>query len=143
MQDQHATALATLGGALGAVSGVAAPERLQAGTAGPGGTHAALKPGGPPGMDASTRAPRATAVGLLCRCQDGAFRLTHGGASGDQVHTLLPELQCFHQLRDARREHLQRSSRGRSATSRGRCRTGAGEGVRGGGTAKEDWCVAL
>ena len=37
-------------------------------------------------------------------------------AAGDQVHALLPALQRLDQLPDPRREHLQRSSRRRSAT---------------------------
>ena len=37
-------------------------------------------------------------------------------AAGDQVHALLPALQRLDQLPDTRREHLQRSSRRRSAT---------------------------
>ena len=58
-------------------------------------------------------------------------------AAGDQVHALLPALQRLDQLPDTRREHLQRSSRDRSARELQRRRASwMGGGGRGGGTAK-------
>ena len=59
-------------------------------------------------------------------------------AAGDQVHALLPALQRLDQLPDPRREHLQRSSRRRSATRELQRRRASwtGGGGRGGGTAK-------
>ena len=62
-------------------------------------------------------------------------------AAGDQVHALLPALQRLDQLPDPRREHLQRSSRRRSATRELQRRRRAGRAEAGGAAALQNEAV--
>ena len=62
-------------------------------------------------------------------------------AAGDQVHALLPALQRLDQLPDTRREHLQRSSRRRSATRELQRRRRAGRAEAGGAAALQNEAV--
>ena len=62
-------------------------------------------------------------------------------AAGDQVHALLPALQRLDQLPDPRREHLQRSSRRRSATRAAMAACRAGRAEAGGAAALQNEAV--